>query len=714
MSYIHSVGSMQLNSFLAFIFPLVSMAVPGFSQWVPIGPDGGSAHVLAIDARDPNHLLAGSRGMLLYRSRDGGESWRILSDFDIPQRLYQSALNVVAIDPGDSRTYYAGVSATNARSADENGAGLYKSTDGGLKWTRVPSIAGVSIYSFAIWEKDRHVMVAGTSHGVYRSTDSGDSWEHISPDSNYELQGIMSIAIDPKNASVIYAGTPHLPWKTSDGGASWHNIHAGMIDDSDVFSIRIDQRNSERVWASACSGIYGSSNAGSSWVKFSGIPGDNRRTHVIAQDPVHRSTLYAATTLGLWKSAAGGASWRKTMGDSINALVMDAKGVMYLAVDKRGLLKSEDGGETFREINKGYVNRTITTMQTSLGPESSFLYASTVYDGQWGGLFRTDDSSGKWNLLSSEDLLHGRNLTSFATLGGSGNLVAASFDGFMRSSDDGHTWTDFASKKEADPSPKSVAPKSAAAKAKGRPATPVRTPVTRAAAPGPIAFPSPKVHINGLKSSTGKHSYLIAATSAGLFSSTTGVEWQPIKIVPKINLPVSAVFVSPGNTGGLAAVTPAGLYISHDRGTSWLSTALPYQPDVIYEVAFDYQDVNLVLAATSQGIYQSTDGGKSWIFRYGGMDKGEVTSVIFHPTHHAEAYALHFGYVYKSTDGGAHWSRFDRSGLDNVTFSTIAFDLSESTPQLYGLAALRGVFAYRVAAVKAEESVTPHPHSALN
>lgn len=700
---------------MRFIFRLLllslALAVPAYSQWAQIGPDGGSAHVLSIDARNPQHLLAGSRTLLLYRSENAGENWTPLAEFAGNLELYQTALNTVAIDPGDSQVYYAGISASNARGAAQNGAGLYKSKDAGKSWTRIPSLAGTSVYCLAIWEKDRQVMIAGTNHGVWRSRDSGETWARISPEANYELQGVMSIAIDPKNADVVYAGTPHLPWKTSDGGKTWHNIHAGMIDDSDVFSIRIDQRNSERVYASACSGIYGSSTGGASWTKFAGIPGDNRRTHVITQDPKHPSTLYAATTLGLWKSAAD-VGWRKTMPDSINAMVLDPQGTMYLAVDQRGILKSEDGGETFREINHGYVNRTVTTIQPAGGDLHPYLYASTVYDGRHGGLFRMEDGSGQWELLANEEMLKGRNLTSFAALGGSGQLVAASYDGFLRSTDQGHTWVDMASGKAPEPVPAKVGTKTKG-KAPVRPvAMATRTPLAKPREA--VAFPSPKIHIYNLKASTGKHPFLIAATSAGLFISSTADKWAPLKILPKINLPVSAIYVSPGDSGGLAAVTPAGFFISHDSGATWISTALPYKPDVIYEVAFDYQDALLVVAATSDGIYQSQDGGKTWVFRYGGMPKGEVTSVIFHPQHHAEAYALHWGWVYKSVDGGAHWALFDRAGLGDVTFRTIAFALSSEGPEFYGLALLRGVFAYHPATRSNPASVTPDPHSTSN
>ena len=692
----------------ARFLPLCFFPLAAFAQWIQIGPAGGSAHVLAIDAENPRHLLAGSRTLLLYESQDAGASWHNLADFAGVSQLYQDALNVVAIDPRNSQAFYAGISATNTRPAAENGAGFYKSGDGGKTWNRIASSAGISFYCLAIWDKDPRVMAAGTNHGVYRSQDAGETWEHISPDGNYELQGVMSIAIDPKKADVIYAGTPHLPWKTADGGKHWSSIHTGMSDDSDVFSILVDRQSSQRVYASACSGIYTSGSSGTMWSKFQGIPFSNRRTHVIAQDRKHPATLYAATTLGLWKSTDHGAVWRHTSEDSINAMVLDPDGIMYLAVDQRGLLKSEDGGEHFQEINHGFIDRSITTMQPAGDAQHPFVYASTVYDGRWGGLFRTDGSSNQWELLANEDALHGRNVRSFAALSGTTCLVAASYEGFLRSRDDGRTWMEMASRQ----APNAV-PKTAPGKAN-------RKTVTRAPAPRartPLAFPSPYIHINSLKASSGRTPFLIAATSAGLFYTTNGDEWLSMKITPKFDLPVSAIFVSPGDTGGLAAITPAGLYISHDRGVTWLGTALQADPD-INEIAFDYIDPNLVVAATSVGIYKSNDGGRTWEFHLGGLPKDNITSVIFHPLRHGEAYALDRGWIYKSVDGGVKWKLFDRAGLSNVSFSTIAFGVSGSDPELYGLAHLRGVFAYHTTREstpgEAPSNVPAHPPTAFH
>ena len=202
--------------------------------------------------------------------------------------------------------------------------------------------------------------------------------------------------------------------------------------------------------------------------------------------------------------------------------------------------------------------------------------SAPFYDGAWGGLFRLDGATAKWDLLANEMALHGRNLTSFAALGGSTRLVGASFDGFLRSADDGHTWLEIASRKEPEADPGKLTKTAARGtfKASAKPAVkPIAKPVTKtvAKAPAALSFPSPKVHINAFRASTGSQSFLIAATSAGLFTSSTGDEWEPLKIAPKINLPASSVFVSPGDTGGIAAITPAGLWLTHDRGKTWLS-----------------------------------------------------------------------------------------------------------------------------------------------
>ena len=253
------------------------------------------------------------------------------------------------------------------------------------------------------------------------------------------MQDITALAFDPTDAKVLYAGTPHLPWKTTDGGASWHSISSGLIDDSDIFSIRVDPTHPQLVFASACSGIYRSESGGAAWMKIQGIPGTHRRTHIIAEEPGTADTIYAGTTLGLFKSLDGGKTWRHLSSEQVNWMVFDPGDphTLYLATEFAGILKSTDSGETFHSMNEGFANHRLSEI-TSDGKQ---LYASSTYEGLYGGVFVSSDGGLQWSLRANEEVLRGRNLHSLAASPSTTGVVfAASEDAILKTQDAGKTW----------------------------------------------------------------------------------------------------------------------------------------------------------------------------------------------------------------------------------------------------------------------------------
>ena len=259
------------------------------------------------------------------------------------------------------------------------------------------------------------------------------------------MRDITALAFDPVNPSILYAGTPHLPWKTLDSGAHWQPIASGLIDDSDIFSIRVDPNHPQVVFASACSGIYRSENGGELWTKLRGIPGTHRRTHMIAQDPRDAETIFAGTTLGLFKSPDGGRSWLHLSTEQVNWMVFDPQNprVLYLATEFAGIQKSTDSGQTFAAMNLGFANHSLTQITGS----GDRLYASSIYEGRHGGVFRSVDGGLDWTLCSDEEALAGRNLTSLVAVparkGGARQdlLFAASAEEILKSADGGKTWS---------------------------------------------------------------------------------------------------------------------------------------------------------------------------------------------------------------------------------------------------------------------------------
>lgn len=524
------------------------------ADWEPLGPDGGSVHILAIDRAHPATLLAGTRSGLLFRTTNSAANWTPLP---LP-RFPNTTLHALAIDPESPQRFFAGLNdPTGKHSA------LWLSEDTGQHWQRVDDLAGRGILSLAIRETEPRLFAAGTDRGVYLSEDRGLHWRLISPEGHPEMNGIVSLALDPREAGTVYAGTTHLPWKTTDGGKNWTSIHDGMIDDSDVFSILVDATRPGRVYSSACSGIYASKNDGALWQRAEGIPADNRRTHVISQDRAYPNLLYAGTTAGLWKSADSGATWKKLHGATVNSLVVDPRDgrVMYLATDGGGVLKTMDAGRSWLGRNRGLVNRRVT----SLAASGTSLYATTMYEGEYGGVFVSKSGGRAWTLLADQKRLHGENILRMRARGA--ELTGTTFNGRLVSRDAGKTWA-------------------------FQPVKTPQAPPTRVR--GQAAFESARSALSpGVR---------LAATVNGLERSTdNGKSWNRVtKGLPEGF--VRAVAFHPRNAGECYAVQYGRLYRSTDAGQTW--EFLPGGEQPILLVSLFVQGQLIYALSEDRGVYR--------------------------------------------------------------------------------------------------------------
>jgi len=643
---------------LRLIALLLFAWLPVVAGWHLAGPFGGSARSIAIDPQNRNLLLAGARDSLLFRSDDAGASWRLLPFRDPTPGTF----NAVIIDPASSGHFYAGLDA--GESAD---SGIYESKDGGEHWYQVAGMRGARIESLAVAPGNPRVLAAGTAKGVYRSSDGGDKWHRISAESNIEMRDITALAFDPSSDETLYAGTPHLPWKTTDAGAHWQPIATGLIDDSDIFSIRVDPKNPQLIFASACSGIYRSENGGALWAKLRGIPGTHRRTHIIAQDPRDSGVIFAGTTLGLFKSPDAGKTWLHLSSEQVNWMVFDPADpkVLYLATEYAGILKSTDSGQTFAEHNRGFANHSLTQITSS----GDHLYASSIYEGNHGGVFRSIDGGLDWTLYSNEEALAGRNLSALVAAPSHKDLLfAASQDELLKSADGGKTWIRVP-----------IQPKA---------------PVGRAAA-GRQTQHFGRIRIQSLQVvQTEKLLVLFAGTQSGLFrSADAGRSWDRVAADQIANLPVLAVYAPAHGSARLAARTSNGLFVSEDTGKTWHPAPLPAADYYIYDVAVGADHDDPILVATSRGLLQSVDGGANWKLITEGLPSATVSSVRFHPSHNREAFLIQYGKVYRSEDAGSSWQAFPSDGLESSAVHTLW--LSPDIPgRMVALSAARGALVF--------------------
>jgi photosystem II stability/assembly factor-like uncharacterized protein len=555
-------------------------ANPVATAWVPVGPDGGDARSFAADPSDSRHIYLGTTNSWIYESRDSGVSWHRLAKLSPKDDLI---LDNTVVDESDPKTIY-----TAAWVVDHPDGGLFISHDSGKTWAKNPAMDGQSIRALAQAASNPRMLVVGTLKGVFRSEDSGQHWDQISPANSAELHEVESIAIDPKDPKTIYAGTWHLPWKTTDGGANWRNIKQGLIDDSDVFSIIIDPTAPQTVYTSACSGIYKSDNGGELYHKIQGIPSTARRTRVLMQDPVDRSMVYAGTTEGLYRTSSAGTNWTRLTGPDviINDVYVDPKNPKHvlLATDRSGVLLSNDQATTFSASNQGFSQRQVVALAKDV-KDPNRLYAGVVNDKMYGGVFTSADGGRSWQQQSQG--LDGRDVFSLAE-SPDGALLAGTGHGIF-------VWQD--GRWQAAGHVVQMVEKTTSVRRKGKLVKTTKT-ITK-----------PAGEIDGRVNEFDlTHSTWYAATTAGVYQSADqGKTWTGGPVMGQ------ADFRNVHTMGYVVLATRrTGIAISQDGGKTWQDEPLPGQLTTIRTSTI--APGGSMWLGGREGVYYSTDNGANWKF----------------------------------------------------------------------------------------------------
>jgi photosystem II stability/assembly factor-like uncharacterized protein len=555
-------------------------------DWQITGPMGGDVRTLVIDPNDPQRLYFGTLDGQIYISTDGAETWRLLHNFNRPKLF----MDEIIVDPRDSRVLYV------AAHRHKEPGGFFKSTDGGKTWRESSQLKEEALHSMTQSSKNPDMIVVGTNRGLYRSLNSGETWEQYQTAATPGLINIESLAIDPRNSDVIYAGTWYLPYKTSDGGRTWSNIKNGMIDDSDVFAIDIDPRNADHVIASACSGIYETENAGASWRKVQGIPSQSRRTRDILQHPSLAGVVFAGTTEGFWRSTDGGKSWMLTTSKQleINSISVHPSNpqTVYIGTNNFGVMVSRDGGKNFVPTNGGFSGR----FAYSILPDRERpgrIYTTTINTTTGGGFFFVSNDNGQtWqpsmrnmpNILISYSILQDQRNGDILYLGTN--------HGIYRSTDRGASWSPIGAPKAAPSGGK-----------KSKTTRRSNTASSRAAA---ASAKRPDDTVKRAQESLNAAGYDVGVPDGAAGTRTVAAlrRFQTDQGIPVSGKLDDATLTALGLGGGVQTSTPAG--------------RMPASPifltDVVNALGHTWDESGRmgILAATNAGLYRTFDPVQGW------------------------------------------------------------------------------------------------------
>ena|GEM_PF-1802218 len=179
---------------------LVSAAAQGDHQMNMSDQKNGGGfehvHALAIDAAGRAIFLGTHVG--LFRSDDGGRSWQ-----KVALSAKQSSFDVMAVtpDPKEPKTIFI---ATHE-------AGVFKSTDGGMTWKESNTgLGGPDVHGLAIDPNDGklHALVRDKGDAIYRSTNGGGKWTRVDDGPGGEVKVLTSVNVPTGMGGIfLYAGT---------------------------------------------------------------------------------------------------------------------------------------------------------------------------------------------------------------------------------------------------------------------------------------------------------------------------------------------------------------------------------------------------------------------------------------------------------------------------------------------------------------------------
>ena len=170
--------------------------------------------------------------------------------------------------------------------AGTNSEGIYKSSDLGETW--VASNNGLLNFGIKCFTSFENKLYAGTSYGIFISTDSGLNWDKIGVVLNNKSINALAVMSVNEN-TYLFAGTAGQGiYKSSDGGLNWESKTEGLINQY-ISSIVVFGNN---VFAGTNLGIFISENFGEIWTERLG-------NNVITSFAFSDTIIYAGTSYNI-------------------------------------------------------------------------------------------------------------------------------------------------------------------------------------------------------------------------------------------------------------------------------------------------------------------------------------------------------------------------------------------------------------------------------
>ncbi len=346
-------------------------------KWRCIGPanPGGRIDDFAVVESDPSVIYVGTASGGLWKTVNSGITWTPV--FDDQE---SSSIGDVTVSSSNPDILWVGTGEPNNRQSSSWGAGVYKSTDGGVTWTHTGLRNTHHIGRIAIHPLNPDIVyVAALGHlwgpnserGVFKTTDGGRTWEKslfIDEDT-----GCVDLVMDPASPETLYAaayqrrrtgwgfnggGPGSGIYKTTNGGVDWIKLSQGLPEGvTGRIGLNVCRSRPEIVYACVehqNGGVFRSEDKGLTWKKMSDVNPRPMYYSKIRVDPNNDLRIWLLGA-SMYYSEDGGRTWdtnliarsvrekRAVHGDhhalwinphDSNHMVLGSDGGVYLSYDR--------------------------------------------------------------------------------------------------------------------------------------------------------------------------------------------------------------------------------------------------------------------------------------------------------------------------------------------------------------------------------------------